>query len=187
MIDRIRTLVLAVAILMVYGFGPLGCSTIKSDSDYDPNVDFARLKTYSWLPDQPRGGTRLLHTNSLRLDRVRNAIDRTLSAKGLQQTDSEKANFLIRSLISEELVPATQAAEGHSNRMNEDPTPKTRRALRYENVAVIIDFLEPRDQALIWRGQAEKRIERNTTAQVREAAIEELVSGILSQYPPPNR
>ena len=110
-----------------------------------------------------------------------------LANKGLTTGKEEGADFLIRSLVTEELLPATTPASGNSEQTKADSTKKTRGALRYENVALIIDFLEPQDQALIWRGQGEKRIERNTTAQVREAAIEELVGGILSRYPPGNR
>ena len=166
--------------------GPLACSSIKSDSDYNPNIDFAGLKTYAWLPDQPQGHTRVLHTNGLRLDRVRTAIDQTLQTKGLHLTATTEADFLIRSLVTEELVP-TGTPKGHSDTQAADPAepePKTRRSRRYENVALIVDFVEPRDQDLIWRGTGEKRVERNTTADVREAAIVALVTQILSSYPP---
>lgn len=187
MIDRIRNLELKLPILTLCILSLLGCSTLKSESDYDPSVDFGKLKNYAWLPDQPRGGTRVLHTNGLLLDRVRNSIDQALANKGLKAGKEEDADFLIRSLVTEELLPTTTPATGSSEQTKADSTTKTRGALRYENVALIIDFLEPQDQALIWRGQGEKKVERNTTAQVREAAIEELVGGILSRYPPGTR
>ena len=41
--------------------GPLACSTVKSNSDYNPSIDFSRLKTFAWLPDQPQGQTRPGH------------------------------------------------------------------------------------------------------------------------------
>ena len=166
--------------------GPLACSTVKSNSDYNPSIDFSRLKTFAWLPDQPQGQTRVLHTNGLRLDRVKNAIDQSLETKGLHPVAQAEADFLIRSLVTEEVVP-TEAAQGHSGNPGPSPTEtpqKVKRSQRYENVALIVDFVEPQDQELIWRGTGEKRIQRNTSADVREAAIEELVSQILLRYPP---
>ena len=179
---------LKIIALIVCLSGPLGCSTVKSNSDYNPSVDFSLLKTFAWLPDQPQGQTRVLHTNGLRLDRVKNAIDRSLETKGLRPVAQAEADFLIRSLVTEEVVP-TEAAQGHSGNPGPGPgptdtTPKSKRSQRYENVALIVDFVEPQDQELIWRGTGEKRIERNTSADVREAAIEELVSKILLRYPP---
>ncbi|MEE3326189.1 MAG: DUF4136 domain-containing protein [Myxococcota bacterium] len=176
-----------VVLLMCCLYGELGCSNIKSDSDYDPNVDFSGLKTYAWLPNQPQGQTKVLHTNGLRLDRVRNAIDKALSAKGLNPVEEAEADFLIRSLVTEEIIPSTTPT-GHSDELEAQPKdavpPQTRRTQRYENVALIVDFLAPPDQSLIWRGTGEKRIERNTTAKIRESSIVELVNQILSRYPP---
>lgn len=179
--------ILRTLFLLIGLFGALSCSNTQSNSDYDPSIDFAGLKTFAWLPDQPQGRTRVLHTNGLRLDRVRKAIDQELEDKGLDQIGADKADFLIRALVTEELVTA-ETSKGHSGEIGSDPTdamPKTRRSQRYENVALIVDFLEPGKQELIWRGTGEKRIERNTSADAREAAISELVSRILSRYPPP--
>lgn len=164
----------------------LGCTNIKSNIDYDPNIDFSKLKTFAWLPNQPQGQTRLLHTNSLRLNRIRDAINRELLAKGLKQAERSDADFLIRSLVTEE-IDSVATPTGHST--DQDPNltasvPKTKSAERYENVALIVDFLATRDQNLIWRGKDEIRIRRDTTAETREGSIQELVSRILSHYPP---
>ena len=164
----------------------LGCSNIKSNIDYDPNIDFSKLKTYAWLPNQPQGQTRLLHTNFLRLNRIRDAIDRALLAKGLNQTKQSDADFLIRSLVTEKLDSVAMPT-GHSPDHDPDlpaPVPKTKSAERYENVALIVDFLSARDQNLIWRGEDEIRVQRDTTAKTREGFIQELVGRILSHYPP---
>ena len=44
MIDRIRNLQLKLPILTLCILSLLGCSTIKSESDYDPSVNFGKLK-----------------------------------------------------------------------------------------------------------------------------------------------
>ena len=164
----------------------LGCTSTKSNIDYDPSVDFSKLEKYAWLPDQPQGQTRVLHTNSLRLNRIKKAIDRELLAKGLTQTNRSEANFLIRSLVSEEMDGlATPVAHSPDHDPTaQTPTPKSKSATRYENVALIVDFLEPSAENLIWRGKGEVRIQRDTTAEAREASIEKLADQILSRYPP---
>lgn len=173
-------------VLFLCLFVALGCTTIKSNVDYDPHVDFPKLKNYAWLPNQPQGQTRLLHTNSLRLNRVKDAINHELLAKGLTQTRQADADFLIRSLVSEE-IDSLIMPTGHSPDHDPDlpaPVPKTKSAERYENVALIVDFLAAPDQSLIWRGKDEIRIRRDTTAETREVFIQELVDRILSHYPP---
>ena len=59
--------ILRTLFLLIGLFGALSCSNTQSNSDYDPSIDFAGLKTFAWLPDQPQGRTRVLHTNGLRL------------------------------------------------------------------------------------------------------------------------
>ncbi|MCH2187013.1 DUF4136 domain-containing protein [Myxococcota bacterium] len=164
----------------------LSCTSTNSNTDYDPSIDFSKLEKYAWLPDQPQGQTRILHTNSLRLNRIKKAIDGELLAKGLTQTQRSEADFLIRSLVSEEMDDLATPV-GHSPDHDpavQTPVPKPKSASRYENVALIVDFLEPHDENLIWRGKGEVRIRRDTTAKAREASIEELADRILSSYPP---
>jgi len=61
---------------------------------------------------------------------------------------------------------------------------KTKTAERYENVALLVDFLAASDQKLIWRGKDEIRVRRDATVGTREGFIQELVGRILSHYPP---
>src|SRR4051794_25969055 len=74
---RADVLVAAVLTLAVGGCG----SSMKVATDYDKAANFAPLKTYSW-----RNGTPL--HNPLMSQRVVDAIDAQLKAKGLTRVDS---------------------------------------------------------------------------------------------------
>jgi uncharacterized protein DUF4136 len=69
----VRHLVVTFAILLL-AFA-LGANVVDVKYDYDHNADFSRDKTYSWAKVET--------PDSLWNDRVQQAVDKVLSAKGL--------------------------------------------------------------------------------------------------------
>ena len=62
-------------------FGIVGCSTVRVRTDYDPEVNFARYKTFDWLPQRKIKSSKS-HVRSLMEKRIQKAIEAELISKG---------------------------------------------------------------------------------------------------------
>ena len=183
-ISRVRTIAIITSCVAV----SVACSTVKSNHDYDPEVNFSELRTYAWMPDQPRGQTRVLHTDKLLLDRIQRAVDNDLSSKGLRKVPPANASFLIRSLIGvdqEDDVAPTLSGQGQGKQaVRHGSSIGSTRRQRHHQGTLILDFIDAHDERLIWRGTGQIRLKRNTAPKEREKRIQDGVHQILSHYPP---
>jgi len=73
--------------------GLVSCSSSHVASNYDREVDFARLKTFGWM-SRTEGSTSLVH-NTLLEKRIRNAVDQVLTSEGYQKETTGNPDFLI--------------------------------------------------------------------------------------------
>ncbi len=58
----------------------LGCATISVNYDYDKEYDFSTFKTYDWMATPQN-----VRTDEFLLKRVKSAVSRELTAKGITQ------------------------------------------------------------------------------------------------------
>lgn len=73
----------------------LGCSSARIRSDWDPRSDFKNLRTYSWIDaDLSRSGYPALQS-PLVAQRIQNAVDGELAARGYRRVDTETPDFRI--------------------------------------------------------------------------------------------
>ena len=81
---RSTVLVLTLCVVVL----ALSCSSISVSHDYDPQVNFTNLKTFSWLSFPKKA-----EVNQLVVRRIRDAVTGELEAKGLRL--SSNPDFLI--------------------------------------------------------------------------------------------
>ena len=84
-------------IAMLIGLAALtaSCSTLKVSNDYDPSVDFSKLKTYAWMERPNPNEAATIADNTLLRDRIERSVDAELGAKGLSEVPRDQADFLI--------------------------------------------------------------------------------------------
>jgi hypothetical protein len=168
-----------------------GCATIRPDIDYDPKQDFNKLNSYAWLPiadssDNNPGKIR----NDLLHDRIQGAIERELAAKGYEKTASvESADFGINYLINiETKIDVSTIHTGwayspggyfYGSGISHSDTV----VREYKAGTLIIDIVNSEDK-LVWRGSAQSRIKNNISPQERSEKINQVVKGILQEFPP---
>jgi len=75
------------SVLFFIGFTASCATTYDVKYDYDRQVNFSDLKTFDWMQTPERAGA-----NSLIVQRVKNAVNAELKAKGLRMT-SENPDF----------------------------------------------------------------------------------------------
>lgn len=159
------------------------CSRITVSVDYDLSRDFAALRTYDWLPDAgpARGDPRA--ANTLLASRVRRAVDRALAAKGYERRTEGEPDFLVtyHALVEEKTDVRTIGAYGF---WRWGGFPDTY-VYRYPQGTLLVDILNPKDKALLWRGTAVAVVDFNRgTPESREQRINEAVAKLFDRFPP---
>jgi hypothetical protein len=157
-----------------------GCSSMSIRTDYDHDVDFAGYRTFDFLPkSRPMAQSGPL-LNPFMEKRIEEAIETELTAKGYSKDSGGRPNFLI----------AIHA--GARNRVNVTDFgyhygPRGRWGRRhlevntYKEGTLILDFVDPKLEQLIWRGWAVGALANPDKV---EEQIVETVKKILEEFPP---
>ena len=172
-----------------------GCSTVKVHSDYDPAVDFTKLKTYSWMEKPNPDEAPTIAENTLLTDRIERSVDGVLEAKGLSRVPRADADFLISQHIGVQQklqVDTTQFGYGYGFGYGAWGGPiggysNQTTVSQYEEGTLMLDFVNPENRNLIWRGTGQSRVRRASTPQDREKLIRNAVEHILAKFPPANK
>jgi hypothetical protein len=151
-----------------------GCASIDVSYNFDPEADFARIKTFDWLPGPEKEGP-----NELAIKQIEYAVNRQLQARGIVQS-SENPDMLISVQTGKERRVESEAwgyqtgSYGFSEyRQGIDTFP-------YEIRDVLLEFIDPDNHALIWRATASTIVDPNKQAE----QIQEIVAKMLENFPP---
>ena len=148
-----------IAILIV---GGAGCSSVSTSTDYDPNADFSRLRTFEWFPGQPSG------PDSLTASRIARAVEDGLRARGYARATAGPPDFQVAYHVSigrrVEAVPGSAYSYGWRSGYN---TSTEIRA--YDEGTLVLDVIDPTAKTLLWRGTARSAVEPDRTPEEREA------------------
>lgn len=144
-------------------------------TDFDRHVDFSRYKTYSWAKvDTP---------NSLWDQRVKDAVDRELQAKGLTEVPQGGDISVVALGTTQEKQTLRTFYDGFGggwfwNGFGDATTTVD----TYKVGTLIVDMFDTNTKKLIWRGTASdvlsKKPEKN------EKALEKAVSKMFEHFPP---
>jgi uncharacterized protein DUF4136 len=140
------SIVLAVLLTTSVAFG------MHVKTDYDKSFDLLRLRTFTFK-DQHRPQGSLLKENTLVDKRIRDALTRDLEARGFRYSPDGQADFKI-AYYAREREKAEVEGTGYGMprrwRWGWGPTLWTR---YYTEGSVVVDFIDPASNQLIWRGR----------------------------------
>ena len=166
--------VAAVAVAVVTA----ACAPVTVTSFIERGVELPHYRTYDWgtvdtaVPGDPR-----LDNNSLFHDYLRGAIDRHLRARGYEHT----------ALTPDVRVHYHASAAQRVYISGSEPAQERCRdcAVRvYDEGTVLIDLVDARTGALVWRGSARTDLAAAVADQARlERTIERVVTRILNTLP----
>ena len=170
-----------------------GCQT-TANYDYDNSVNFSRISTYAWVVESKKSSDdNSYYLSDISHRRMIDAIDNTLSQKGLTKVAPAQADVLVNyhAAIKTKRERAIEPTHGfywnfghhyHSNHVgwSYDFYRQTR---EYKEGTLVIDFISNKEQ-LIWRGSKGARLTMKRTPQQRTADINQTVTTILTQFPP---
>ncbi|PHS68476.1 MAG: hypothetical protein COB12_01095 [Flavobacterium sp.] len=156
------------------------CSTVKVVSDYDSQTDFTKYKTFAFY----KPGIDKAQISDLDKKRIMREIEANLTAKGM--TISETPDLLISIFTKErERVDVYNNSYGYwgygygswyGGYGGATVSTSTEGTL-------FIDFIDKATNELVWQGIGKGDLVMSTVEK-KEARIKEIVSKIITQYPP---
>ena len=174
-----------VAWLLVLG----GCTTVSVSADWDPSANLASLRTWAWQQNAiPRTGDPRLD-DPLVQARIQNALEHALGEMGHPELAAGKPDFYVsyHIAIQQKLDARTiyrdygpyrgwYGAGGAQTIVDE-----------YELGMLLVDFIDPKTNSVIWRGKAQSRLQELKTPEERQARVQAAVDQLLAQFPPKSR
>ena len=207
MIMKIMSMI-KIAILSVL-FTLTACSTIKVSTDFNVEYDFNNLTTYAWMEPKQAIPKNPLVDNDLMNERVRRSVAKQLTSQGFAKAEGDNsADFLITYHISTETKISIKRFHNlygyypycwnhcflynrfygydyfHGYRYGHYGPDDDISVVQYQQSTFMLDIIEPATNKLIWRGVAKRQLPSGN-AQQRDIYIDEIVTAILAQFPPP--
>ena len=146
--------------------------------DFDKSADFSRLHSYVWVRGTPVN-------DELNHKRIVAAIDAQLVSKGLNQVDGAEPDVYVayhtafsRNL---EVNGFSSGWGGYRFGPNRSGTARVEEILIGTLVVDIVDF---KTGAILWRGIASKEIDVKANGEKREKNINRAAEKLFKHYPP---
>jgi len=160
---------------------PLAGCDLSTNTDYDTNADFTSLKTYAWAPLEHKEISGLMN------QRIVQAIDEQLQAKGLSQTKSDPDVYVTYHGDDNERVVLDTTHYGY----HYGPgwywggggiATSTTQVRTYREGTLIVDIYNAAEKQLIWRGTVTGTISENPQQVAK--TISKGVQKLFKKYPP---
>ena len=176
-----------------------GCSaTLKVSSDYNPEVDFKKLRTFAWLPSPPAKDSDPRAASGLLAGRVQRAAIADLTAKGfVNVAPSASPDFYVTyhaaidKKMSVRSTPTTYGGYGYGYGYRGwwAPMPPMTSGVsvqQYELGTLIIDIVDRERDDLVWRGSGQAKLSKKDrrTSSERDVFVADAVKKILATFPP---
>lgn len=162
------------------------CSSVQVNQDWDPGASFAGLKTWAWQSSTPEvtGNERL--DDPLLHGRIQSAIEKSLAEKGFSKVASGVPDVWVAYHIAlQQKLDARTIYTGYGPYRGWYGVGGTQTVVdQYDLGTLLIDFIRPETNNVIWRGSGQSRIQELKTPEQREERVQDAVDRILKQYPP---
>lgn len=164
------------------------CSTIKTHSDFSPDIDFKHYKTFSWISENPlihaSGSTRISPLNA---QRIHSAIETKLVAMGYHQVAlKDSPDFTLSYTVGtrEKVDVYSYPSYYQRNPWNWPYYHDDLSVHRYTEGTLAIDIFDHATGKPAWHGAAKKRITEYDLDNTAES-IHDVVAAILNKFPKP--
>ena len=183
---RVARLISSVWVIALW----LGCSGIRVTSDWDPEVDFASVKTWSWAPvPQKAVGDPHYDDDTLFTQRVRRAVERELATKGLrfEPPDGSDVQVAFYIVVEDKInVSTINDYYGYGPGWGYGPGGHGTQTVvsQYKQGTLVIDIARSGGHQLVWRGSGTARLRQESSPKRSEKRVNEAVQRILARFPP---
>jgi hypothetical protein len=162
------------AVVAALALGGCAGSSMTVSTDYDRAANFAPLKTYSWRPGTPL-------PNPLNAQRLVDAIDANLKAKGLTKVDSGGDVTVTYHAAADKTVDVQSFQSGGAYSCWGGCTTSTT-VTPVTIGTVIVDMVDTKSNKMLWRGSATDTV--SSDPKENEGKIQEGVHKMFEKFPP---
>jgi Domain of unknown function (DUF4136) len=158
-----------------------GCSNeIIVRTDFDKTVSIQKLTHYKWHEQRDiEAGNNPLYYNQLNDKRIRDEVDKQMSAKGYVLSETN-AQLLIHYHVAVEERSTFRPEESGYN-YSKYWVDRQASLVRYSEGTLIIDFMDVTNCNLIWRGWATSILDNSRI--MDEALLRKAVDDIFRKFP----
>lgn len=160
-----------------------GCATMQVNSNIQRGADFTQYRTWEWAPDaaMPTGDPRL-DSSPFFQNRVRAAVEHQLTAKGyVRSTLAGSPTLRVHYHANFSKTVEITHSGARSGSCDQDCEPE---AYAYEQGTLVIDLIDARTEALVWRGWSRDNMEGAIDSQDRmEQEIDAAVAAMFERFP----
>jgi hypothetical protein len=152
-------------------------------TDYDRNADFGKYKTYSWEQVKTQ--------DPLNVERIKNAVNTTLGAKGWTRVDSGGDVCLIAMEVTRDQQTLNTFYDGFGGGWGwrrfggggfgglGDATTTTE---TYKVGTLVVDLFDARTKQLVWRGSSSDTLSNNSDKNIEN--LDKGVEKMFKKFPP---
>ena len=149
-------------------------------TDYDRSANFGQYRTYSWEQVKTK--------DPLYVDRIKNAVNTALAAKGLTQVDSGGDVSVVAMEITHEQQTLNTYYDGFGGGWGwrrfggggfGDATTTTE---TYKVGTLVVDLFDTKTKQLIWRGTSSETLSNNSNKNIQN--LDKGVEKLFKQFPP---
>lgn len=156
--------------------------------DYDPSTDFSSYKRYQWLDERSGVSDQF---DPLLAKRVKTAIEQQLKAHFTEAPDRAGADFLVRYYVSSTAKVSDSNSRGSVGMgsfggnvgMGVSMSFPLGGATVEQQAQVLVDFLNPSNEELTWRGSEIVTLRGDDPVKLTEQ-VQAVVTAILNKFPP---
>ena len=190
-----------------------GCATMQVRTDYNADVSFSQLKTYTWIDQNAdanadAGGDPAINSPLLE-KRIRSAVDSALASRGYQKVTSDTADFRVASRVVAEQRSRSDYGyrgsyypyfgyghfgysgfghryfgRGYRGSFGYSSYNGSGFVREYLQATLILDIVDARTDELIWRGWARDDVDDNPSPERIQRYANDAVEKILENFPP---
>jgi hypothetical protein len=174
-LHRITLFLVGMAFFIV---GSASAQQVKTD--YDRSANFSQYKTYSWEQVKTR--------NPLDADRIKNAVNAALAAKGWSQVNSGGDVSVVAMEITRDQQTLNTFYDGFGGAWGwrrfgaggfAEATTTTE---TYKVGTVVVDLFDAKTKQLIWRASASDTLSNNSDKNIK--SLDKGVNKMFNHFPP---
>ncbi|HYN42262.1 MAG TPA: DUF4136 domain-containing protein [Thermoanaerobaculia bacterium] len=175
-----RKTLLVVALAAAVGLG--ACSTLTTNTDFRPNTDFSRFKTFAFKDVRQLG-------NSIMEARIKSAVSTQLTAKGWSQSDGSPDIWVVLhpQLSQQTQITTFSSGWGYGWGWRGGMGTQTSSVEQIPVGTLIVDLVDAREKELVWRGTASDTLRVNATPEERDRNLNRAMERLFQGFPPPTR
>src|ERR1700676_4149755 len=148
-------------------------------TDYDHNANFGQYKTYSWEKVQTQ--------DPLLVNRIKEAVNGALAAKGLTQVDSGGDVSIVAMEITHNQQTLNTFYDGFGGgwgwrRFGGGFGEATTTTETYKVGTVVVDLFDAKTKTLIWRGSSSDTLSNNSDKNIKN--LDKGVDKMFKHFPP---